>query len=100
MNQISLKQGMSTVDDMQIKSPTEQDMTPILHKPYTYSVHNEAQLTVVSKASANAMHNLTNITKEFNVIENNTEDIKELCCIAAYYHLVKEWIIAALYIQS
>ena len=50
MNQISLKQGMPTVDDMQIKSPTEQDMTPILHKPYTYSVHNEAQLTVVSKA--------------------------------------------------
>ena len=35
------------------------------------------------------MHNLTNITKEFNVIENNTEVIKELCCIAAYYHLVR-----------
>ena len=51
MNQISLKQGMPTVDDMQIKSPTELDMTPILHKPYTYSVHNEAQLTVVSKVS-------------------------------------------------
>ena len=41
-----------TVDDMQIKSPTELDMTPILHKPYTYSVHNEAQLTVVSKAES------------------------------------------------
>ena len=48
MNQISLKQSMPTVDDMQIKSPTEQDMTPILHEPYIYSVHNEAQLTVVS----------------------------------------------------
>ena len=35
------------------------------------------------------MHNLTNITKEFNVIENNTEVIKELCCIAAYYHLMR-----------
>ena len=32
-----------------------------------------------------AMHNLTNI----NVIENKTEVIKELCCIAAYYHLVR-----------
>ena len=35
------------------------------------------------------MHNLTNITEEFNVIENNTEVIKELCRIVAYYYLVE-----------